>query len=140
VVDEFKKHPTLNPYPVFTQNVTRNSGAMVLSEPKHYGIHNGQGDISNTKYALERLSLSKMSEAFKINVTVAGRTDYTAGQVVDIRMPTFEPHKEINDPNNIDRMFSGKYMISAINHVIKTDRHETHMELVKDSLIFNLDA
>jgi len=139
-VDEFPKHPHLNKYPVFTQGVARNTSALILSEPKHYGIHNGHGDISNTKHALSRIGLMKMAEAFKFNITVAGRTDYTAGQVVEIKMPTFEPHTSGLDPNSIDKMFSGKYLITALNHVIKTDRHETHMELMKDSLIINLDG
>jgi hypothetical protein len=140
VVEEFPNHPHLNKYPVFTNNVARNSGALILAEPKHYGIHNGYGDISNTKNALSRLSLTKMAQAFRFNITVAGRTDYTAGQVVNVKMPTFEPHTDPNNPDVYDKMFSGNYLISALSHVIKTDRHETHMELIKDSLIFNLDA
>jgi hypothetical protein len=139
-VEEFSKHPHLNKFPVFTSNVARNSGALILAEPKHYGIHNGHGDISNTKNALSRLSLTKMAQAFKFNITVAGRTDYTAGQVVEVKMPTFEPHTDPKNPDVYDKMFSGKYLITALSHVIKTDRHETHMELMKDSLIINLDA
>lgn len=138
-VEEFKKHPSLNPYPVFTESVSRNSGAMYLSEPKHYGIHNGQGDISNTKNALSRIGLMRLASAFKFNITVNGRTDYTVGQVVSVKMPTFEPHTDPNNPDVYDKMFSGKYLIGALNHVIKGDKHETHMELIKDSLIFNLD-
>jgi hypothetical protein len=139
-VEEFPKHPHLNKYPIFTQSVLRNSGALILAEPKHYGIHNGHGDISNTKNILSRLSLMKMAQAFKFNITVAGRTDYTAGQVVDVKMPTFEPHTDPKNSDVYDKMFSGKYLITALSHVIKTDRHETHMELMKDSLIINLDG
>lgn len=139
-VDEFKKTPTLNPYPVFSESVARNSNALVMVEPKHYAIHNGFADITNTKNILNRISLLEMSRAFRFNITVAGRTDYTVGQVVNIKMPTFEPHTDPNNPDVFDKMFSGKYMIAALNHVIKTDRHECHMELVKDSLILNLDA
>lgn len=140
VVEEFKKQPSLNPFPIFTESVSRNSGALYLNEPKHYGIHNGHGDISNTKNMLSRIGLMKLSQAFKFNITVAGRTDYTVGQIVSVKMPTFEPHTDPNNPSVYDRMFSGKYMISALNHVIKTDKHETHMELIKDSLIVNLDG
>jgi hypothetical protein len=138
--EEFGNHPHLNKYPIFTKNVATNSSALILSEPKHYGIHNGQGDISNTKNALSRISLMKMAQAFKFNITVAGRTDYTAGQVVEVKMPTFEPHTDPKNTEVYDKMFSGKYLVTALSHVIKTDRHETHMELMKDSLIINLDA
>jgi len=34
-----------------------------------------------------------------------------------------------------DKVFSGKYLITAINHIIKPDGHECRMELSKDSLI-----
>jgi hypothetical protein len=140
LIEEFENQTTLNKFPVYSTTVARNSGAMVMTEAKHYGIHNGFGDISNTEFKLSRISLLKLSEAFKFNIRVAGRTDYTVGMKIAVTMPTFEPHTIPGDPNNVDKMFSGNYLVSAINHHITPSTHECHMELIKDSLIFNLDA
>jgi hypothetical protein len=140
VKKEFEKQPTLNEFPVYSSTVATSTGALHITEPKHYGIHNGYGDISNTRYALNRISMFKLGEAFKFNIRVAGRTDYTVGMKVNVTMPTFEPHKTVGDPNNVDKMFSGNYLVYAINHHITPSSHECHMELVKDSLIFNLDG
>jgi hypothetical protein len=49
-----------------------------------------------------------------------------------------EPVKP-NDSDVEDKMFSGNYIVSAINHVITRSKHECIMELVKESLIMNLD-
>jgi hypothetical protein len=38
-----------------------------------------------------------------------------------------------------DKIFSGTYLIAAINHYIDKEKHECHMELIKDSFIINLN-
>ena len=44
------------------------------------------------------------------------------------------------DMDTTDKMFSGFYLISAINHYITRESHECNMELIKDSLQLNLDG
>ena len=36
-------------------------------------------------------------------------------------------------------MFSGNYIISSVNHFIDREKHQCHMELIKDSFIVDLD-
>ena len=43
------------------------------------------------------------------------------------------------DTDITDKMFSGFYIISAINHSIDREMHECHMELIKDSLLMSVD-
>jgi hypothetical protein len=138
---EFSKHPHLNPHPLWSDSVQSATSAVQIIEPKHYGIHNGHGDITNTKNLLSRLSMMKQFEAFKLQIKVAGRTDYTVGQKVSVDLPSLEPSSESDSADVVkDKMFSGNYLIAAINHNIKPDRHECYMELVKDSLIFDLNG
>ena len=139
--NDFEKHPHLNNFPLWSKNLQSSTAAVQVIEPKHYGIHNGHGDITNTKNLLSRISMMKQFEGFKLNIKVSGRTDYTVGQKVSVELPSLEPLGETDTQEVVkDKMFSGNYLIAAINHSIKPDKHECYMELVKDSLIFDLDG
>ena len=80
-----------------------------------------------------------LSSQSSIRIVVPGRTDYTAGQKVNVKLDKVEPVSK-NDTDTEDKMFSGDYIISAINHYISREMHECHMELIKDSLKINLDG
>ena len=73
-----------------------------------------------------------MAEANKINITVPGRTDYTVGQKIAVVLYRVEPASK-KDKDLTDKMFSGYYLIAAINHVINKEKHECYMELIKES-------
>ena len=81
-----------------------------------------------------------ITETFKINITVPGRTDYTVGQTVTVKKFKASPTKKEDATEDlVDNVISGKYLVAAINHVINRQNHECHMELIKDSLTMNLD-
>ena len=83
----------------------------------------------------------KQAEANKIEITVPGRTDYTVGQKVAVTLNKIEPvSQKDGDTDLVDKMFSGFYLVSAINHYITRERHECNMELIKDSLQMNIDG
>jgi hypothetical protein len=93
------------------------TGSTLINFPKDYGNFNGFGDVTNAKTFQERASLMKMAEANKLNITVPGRTDYTVGQKVGVVLNKIEPMSK-NDKDTTDKMFSGYYIVAAINHYI----------------------
>ena len=46
---------------------------------------------------------------------------------------------EKKDTDTLDAMLSGAYIISAINHYIDREKHGCVMELVKDSLLKDIN-
>jgi hypothetical protein len=97
-------------------------------------------DVSNIRFRQKRISRLKQAEGQKIHIVVAGRTDYTVGQVVRINKFKSEPVQKNDDPNDLlDKLISGNYLVASINHVIDIDKHECHMTLIKDSLILDLN-
>jgi hypothetical protein len=50
-----------------------------------------------------------------------------------------EPTRE-TDTDLLDDMYSGTYIIAAINHYITRNSHECTLEIVKESLLKNLDG
>lgn len=139
--DKFAKTNHVNEYSVISNTHVARPNALIINEHKYYGNFNGYGDVSNTRVVQQRISLMKQAEAFKLEITVPGRTDYTAGQKVNLRL--FKPNQISGEVTNIedevDKMYSGNYLIGAINHYITKEKHECRMELIKDSFIIDVD-
>jgi hypothetical protein len=128
----FDQQKHLNKYPINSDKAVFRSNSTLINFPKDFGNFNGFGDVTNSKTFQERTSLMKMAEANKLNITVPGRTDYTVGQKVGVVLNKIEPLSK-NDRDTTDKMFSGYYIIAAINHHIDKAKHECHMELIKES-------
>jgi hypothetical protein len=128
----FEQQKHLNKYPVNSDKAIFRSNSTLINFPKDFGNFNGFGDVTNSKTFQERASLMKMAEANKLNITVPGRTDYTVGQKVGVVLNKIEPVSK-NDKDTTDKMFSGYYIVAAINHYIDKAKHECHMELIKES-------
>jgi hypothetical protein len=131
----------LNKFPAARSKSIGHFEAKLLNRPKAFNTFVDYDDTSNTKIIQERLSLMKQAESVKLELTVPGRFDYTVGRVVEVNLNKMAPITKKTTPNQIkDQMFSGKYLISAINHFISRDKHECKMELIKDSMLINLET
>jgi hypothetical protein len=140
IKDKYDKWNHLNPNKLIGDNAIFRSNSLLLNYPRDNANFSGYGDATNFKYAQERISLMKLAESSKIEITVPGRSDYTVGQKVSITLNKTQPvSQEDNDQDLIDQMFSGFYIISAINHYATRERHECHMELIKDSAQLKID-
>jgi hypothetical protein len=134
----FDKQKHLNPYPINSDKSIFRNNSMIINYPRTYGQFNGFGDTSNYSTIQERLSLMKLAQANRLDITVMGRIDYTVGQKVSVTLNKIEPISK-EDTDVVDKMFSGYYLISAINHYIDRDKHECNMELIKESLQMDLN-
>jgi hypothetical protein len=137
----FDKHQHLNPNPISSNKSIFRANSTIINVPRSYGNFNSYGDVTNFKTVQERTSLMKLAESSKIQITVPGRADYTVGQKVSVTLNKIEPIKtEESDEDVTDKMFSGYYLIAAINHYVDRTKHECHIELIKDSLLINLNG
>jgi hypothetical protein len=133
------KENRLNKFPITTEQVAARVNATIMYNEISNQLFTGFGDVSNVKVQQDRVSRMKQSEAFKITIKVNGRTDYTVGLKVYVDINTAAPTAGSDTPDEIkDRMYSGNYLIAAINHVIDKQKHECYMELIKDTLEFDL--
>jgi len=140
MLDDFLSNEHLNKYPSVSKKAIRRVGGMGFAYPKYYGNFNNFGDVTNARTIQKRMSLIQQAEATKVQIVVPGRTDYTVGQKVNLTLNKFNPIEKTDSPKDtLDNMFSGNYIISAINHFINREKHECHMELIKDTFIVDLD-
>lgn len=136
----FDEDKHLNKYPMWTNKVIAKQRAMLIREHRYYNNFSGFGDVTNTKTIQRRVSLMAQAEAFKIELVVLGRTDYSVGQKVKVIVPKSTQLKatDLVDDFN-DKIHSGDYLVSAICHLVTRQGHECIMELIKESFIVDLN-
>jgi len=140
MLEDFTKNAHLNEFPTASKKVIRRFNAMGFTYPKYHANYNNFGDVTNSKTIQKRMSQLAQAESTKIEIVVPGRTDYTVGKKVKVNLNKFNPIEGMDtEKDTIDNMFSGNYIISGINHFIDREKHQCHMELMKDSFIVDLD-
>jgi hypothetical protein len=136
--EKFDKQKHLNKFPVSSDASIFRAASLIINYPRAFETFSGFGDSTNARMVQERTSLLKLAEATKISIDVPGRLDYTVGQKVNVVLNKIEPIQK-SDTTNLDNMFSGHYLISAINHSINRQSHTCYMELIKDTSIVNFN-
>lgn len=138
-VPDFSESKHLNKYPMWSGDAPASTRSTLIKEHRYYNNFDGYQDVTNTSHIQKRVSLMTQAEAFKLEVTVLGRTDYSAGQKINIDVPlNTQIRQETVDPQ--DKIYSGDYIISAICHKISRDSHQCIMELIKDSFVIDINT
>jgi hypothetical protein len=139
--DNFQKQNHLNKYNIANTNSIFKTNSLLINYPRDNANFSGFNDVTNYKNEQQRISLLKAAEANKIQIVVPGRCDYTVGQKMKITLYKVDPTSaKDSDSDLVDKMFSGNYILSAINHYITRERHECNMELIKDTLMMSIDG
>lgn len=140
MLENFDGKKRLNPNPLVSLNNTRRFSNLVVNYPKYYGNFDGYTDVTNAKTLQDRISRLKQIRAQSTTIVVPGRTDYTVGHKIYLKLNKFSPTTKKDSKEDIlDKVMSGNYIIAAINHFITREKHECHMEIIKDSLIMDVN-
>lgn len=88
--------------------------------------------IDNTdEYVLQRKMVIQNLMQRRVRLTMPGNFGLVAGSVIDLNFPSFESQKQ--GVESLDEALTGKYLITAVRHIIRFDRHETVIETATDS-------
>ena len=134
----YDENKHLNFYPVISNNQTRRADSTILRSFRYYANFSGYGDVTNNNSIQKRISLLKQAESFKVEIVVPGRWDYTVGKKVNLQLTRIEPLAK-EDIDTKDKLYSGTYLIAAINHYVSKEKHECNIELIRESLNLNLN-
>lgn len=137
-LEDFNNSKHLGVFPIIAKNSISTSNGMILNVTKDNANFNGYDDVTNTKTMGRRLALFSSLDVYKITIEVRGRTDYSVGQKVGLRLYKTTQITAEND-DNIDKLYSGNYIIAAIHHKITRDSHACSLELIKESLDFDIN-
>ena len=139
-LDNYDTSARLNEFSPASKKVINSKESCYVSLTKSNALFsNSLNDISNSKILQKRMSILSLSNSIRIQITVYGRTDYTVGQVVTIDINKEQPTYK-SDTNTKDEILSGNYIISSIRHYIDRTYHECVMELIKDSMIIDMNG
>ena len=92
-------------------------------------------DISAEIYS-KRIPLLSQTEMYKINLEVPGRCDLEVGDVVIFHQEkneTVNTDEQGKNVDQVDKYYSGKYLVQAIQHRLTQTQHWMTLELMKDS-------
>ena len=128
----------LNPAPAYSKYSKSNAAGSQFIMPRHYGNFTNFSDTTNYSTVQRRMSFFQNLNKFRINIEVFGRTDYTVGQIYDITLPKVAQILK-EDSITRDAMLSGRYIVSAISHTINKENHICKMELIKNSVLVDLN-
>lgn len=133
---DFGKTNHLGTAPVSSPDLIRSKSARLVHCVNPEYNFSGQRNTKFNEWLLQRQSLlSQIENVFKIDITVMGRTDIHAGDIVSITIPVVQPvNKGETTTDGANKFYSGRYMITAIHHHIEGRKHTMVMQCITDSL------
>lgn len=87
-------------------------------------------DIFVETYIPSRTAQIALANYTIIKAIVPGNASITAGRTVNIQIPSLKP---MADGKEMDKFYSGKYLVTAVRHIIVPTGYQTVLELAKDS-------
>ena len=89
-------------------------------------------DIFIEKYLPSRTSQINLANYITVKMTVPGNPSLTVGRTINFNLLT-QRNTESNNQKDLDAYYSGKYLITAMRHVIKAEgKYLTILEIVKE--------
>lgn len=139
--EAFDKRSTLNESPFSSNNATRrlNTNFDTRTAPS-YSYDSQVAELNDQWFSRRRTELASR-EAIVGQIDVPGAFYLNAGSVIDLFCFNGSVNKsdssELDLYSLVDRVHSGRYLVSKLKHTITTERHFMSLEITKDSLIKN---
>lgn len=125
----------INKSPLFPEQIVKSVDPLRVFTPKHYDVTD-YANSTNSKFFQSRMQDMRVINSQKIEIDVFGRTDYTVGKVIYYDSSAKVQITAQDDPNNlIDVVYSGYYVITAINHRFTKKAHLCTIELSREGSI-----
>jgi len=88
-------------------------------------------DIFLEKYVPTRTSQLSLTNYNKVKLFMDGDPSITVGSVINFNLISMDPATQGKE---LDKYYSGKYLISALKHTFKVDGYKMIIEIVKESV------
>lgn len=123
----------MNKFPLYSGGVIEYTEPARMFMQKNYD-NVDFGNCTNSEYIQTRIQDLGILNASKIEIDVFGRTDYTVGKMVHYDANVKAQITKESTPEEItDNLYSGRYLITAINHRFDKLKHMATIELSKES-------
>ncbi len=144
--------PNLYPNPS-AQRIWKPFNSLLHSNGQGYGLYtnpdtttvsnlrtNHEFDDKVVSRELSRMTYFNSFNQYKFQITIPGRTDLDVGRMIKIVFPSpqVKDGKGQDQNSTIDRLLSGRFLVSAIHHKIDVGQHKMICEVTKNGLNLNL--
>jgi hypothetical protein len=137
----------LNPYPIINNFTNRNGDALNQtpqalvklvfsnfdSNQNSYVAqgppNSGGNDIFAETYIPYRTAQLSLANYTRIRISVPGDSNLTVGRVITFNLATKNPNS-----NELDKYYSGNYLITGVKHLIGLTEYKTILEITKESV------
>lgn len=115
--------------------IAHGTAGLYMVKHTYPNLFDGVDDVSDDIYAKTAANLGQLNE-YKINMVVHGRTDLEAGMMVFVIMNKFASidMSDVHSAEAYDKMYTGRYLITRIEHAFSQTKHQSTLELIKDSV------
>lgn len=129
------KHLGEPSHPTYSSKQARNVKVKNTVRTKSYKLHDDMKDPLYEKWMLQRNTLLYEAGSSHVEVEVAGRTDIEVGVIVNFIYPKAMDKTQLPvEDEGRDKFMSGLYLVTAIRHSFKLNKHTMFLELMKDSV------
>lgn len=118
----------------YPSKMARDVAVKNVVRTKAFKLHNDQNDPKYEKWMIQRNSLLYEATKFHLEIEVPGRTDIEVGVLIDFMYPKAIDKNDVSQEEDaLDPFISGLYLVTAIRHSFKLNKHTMHLEMMKDS-------
>jgi len=87
-------------------------------------------DISIETFLPLRTAAIALANYTSIKLSIPGDPGITAGRTINFDLYSLKPTDNLKE---LDKFYSGKYLVTAVRHIIQPTRYQTILEIAKDS-------
>jgi len=87
-------------------------------------------DISIETFVPLRTAAISLANYTSIKLSIPGDPGITAGRTINFDLYSLKPTDNLKE---LDKFYSGKYLVTAVRHIIQPNRYQTVLEIAKDS-------
>jgi hypothetical protein len=87
-------------------------------------------DIYAETFVPQRTAQLSLTNYNVIKLTIPGDPGITAGKTIELSLPSIKP---TNSKRELDKFYSGKYLVTAVRQMIGINTYQTLLEIAKDS-------
>lgn len=148
ILDQQVKTSTLNGLDFFGKTKHTNKNSFLQASLDRMNIPQTERHDSFYRVAVDNLKVETWLlqrnayisgiHGFQLKVSIAGNMALRVGQVITLNLPSARIGRPEEKP--LDKLYSGKYLITAIQHKIDRNKYVCILELSKDSVETPLPA
>jgi hypothetical protein len=94
-------------------------------------------NIAVETYVPNRTAQISLANYTVMKMTIPGDPGISVGRTINVNLLTLKPTKS---SKGLNEFYSGKYLVTAVRHIIQPTAYQTVVEIAKDSSVKNYNA